>query len=114
VAAAIWGWNSTTGVSIFGFIAAILLVIAYRRFYQHRPLTGPDALKFPERGIGIDKLKERQARAEQMLRQAQHAQAQADVKDVTEQIRELGELHEQGVLTDDEFEAKKRELLARL
>src|ERR1700757_1012164 len=41
-AAAIWGWN-TIAVSIVGFVAAILLVIAYRRFYQGRPLTGPDA-----------------------------------------------------------------------
>jgi uncharacterized membrane protein YeaQ/YmgE (transglycosylase-associated protein family) len=114
VAAAIWGWDSTTGVSIFGFVAAILLVIAYRRFYQGRPLTGPDAMKFPERGIGLERFRERQAKAEQMLRQAQHAQAQAEVQDVTEQIRKLAELHEQGVLTDEEFEAKKRELLARL
>jgi uncharacterized membrane protein YeaQ/YmgE (transglycosylase-associated protein family) len=114
VAAAIWGWNSTSAVSIFGFVAAILLVIAYRRFYQGRPLTGPDAMKFPERGIGIDKLRERQAQAEQMVRQAQHAQAQAQVQDVTEQIRKLGELRDEGVLTDEEFETKKRELLARL
>jgi len=113
-AAAIWGWDSTTGVSIFGFVAAILLVIAYRRFYQRRPLTGPEAMRFPERGIGLDRFRERQERAEQMLRQTQHAQAQADVQDVTEQIRKLGELHDQGVLTDDEFESKKRELLARL
>ena len=114
IAAAIWGWNSTTGVSIFGFIAAILLVIAYRRFYQGRPLTGPDAMKFPERGIGLDRFRERQAKAEHMLRQAQHAQAQAQVQDVTEQIRKLGELHDQGVLTDEEFETKKRELLGKL
>src|SRR6266576_5913448 len=72
IAALIWGWDSTTGVSIFGFIAAILLVIAYRRFYQGRPLTGPDAMKFPERGIGLDRFRERQARAVQMMRQAHH------------------------------------------
>jgi hypothetical protein len=89
-------------------------VIAYRRFYQGRPLTGPEAMKFPERGIGIERFRERQAKAEHMLRRAQHAQAQADVQDVTDQIRKLSELHEQGVLTDAEFEAKKRELLARL
>ena len=71
-------------------------------------------MRFPERGIGLDRFRERQQRAEQMLRQTQHAQAQADVQDVTEEIRKLGELHDQGVLTDDEFETKKRELLARL
>jgi hypothetical protein len=30
------------------------------------------------------------------------------------QIRKLGELHEEGILTEDEFTAKKAELLARL
>src|SRR5436309_1843111 len=114
VAAAIWGWDSTTAVSIFGFVAAILLVIAYRRFYQGRPLTGPDAMKFPERGIGLERFRERQAKAQHMLRQAQHARAQAEVQDVTEEIRKLAELHESGALTDEEFEARKRELLSRL
>src|SRR2546429_4513623 len=108
VAAAIWGWNSTTGVSIFGFIAAILLVVAYRRFYQGRPLTGPDALKFPERGIGLDRFRERRSRMEQLIRQQQHAQHQQHVGDINEQIRKLGELHDEGVLTDEEFETKKR------
>ena len=114
IAALIWGWDSTYGVSILGFVVAILLVIAYRRFYQGRPLTGPDAMKFPERGIGLDKFRQRRERAQQMLRQAQHAQADADYQEVTEQIRKLGELRDQGVITNEEFETKKRELLARL
>lgn len=33
---------------------------------------------------------------------------------VIEQIRELGKLHADGILTDEEFAAKKAELLARL
>jgi uncharacterized membrane protein YeaQ/YmgE (transglycosylase-associated protein family) len=114
IAALIWGWNSTYGVSIFGFVAAILLVIAYRRLYQGRPLTGPDAMKFPERGIGLDRFRDRRTRAEQMMRKAQHAQAQADYDDVTSQIKKLGDLRDEGVITDEEFETKKRELLARL
>jgi len=114
VGAAIWGWNSTTGISLFGFVAAILLVIAYRRFYQRRPLTGPEALKFPERGIGLERFRERRARAEQMLRQAQHAQTQAELQDVTEQIRKLADLRDEGVITAEEFETKKRELLSKL
>ena len=67
-----------------------------------------------ERGIGLARFRERQAKAQHMLRQAQHAQAQSQVQDVTEEIRKLGELHEQGILTDEEFESKKRELLAKL
>jgi uncharacterized membrane protein YeaQ/YmgE (transglycosylase-associated protein family) len=114
IAAAIWGWNSTYGVSILGFVMAILLVIAYRRFYQGRPVTGPDAMKFPERGIGLDKFRRRRERTHDMLRQAHHAQAQADYQDVTDQIRKLDELREEGVISNEEFEAKKRDLLSRI
>jgi uncharacterized membrane protein YeaQ/YmgE (transglycosylase-associated protein family) len=114
IAAAIWGWHATTAVSFFGVVAAILLVIAYRRFYQGRPVAGPGAHRFPERGIGLDRFRERRARAEGLLRRQQHAQAQSHADDVHDQIRKLAELHEEGALTDDEFEAKKRDLLARL
>lgn len=38
----------------------------------------------------------------------------ADPGDIAERIRHLGELHEAGLLTDDEFSAKKAELLAEL
>ena len=31
-----------------------------------------------------------------------------------DQIRKLAELHEEGILTDEEFAAKKQELLSRL
>ena len=110
---AIFGRNAW-GVNTLGFVAAVLIVIAYRRFYQGRPVTGPDAMKFPERGIGLDRFRERRERAQHMLRQAQHAQAQADYEDVTEQIRKLGVLRDDGVITNEEFEAKKRELLSRL
>ncbi|MGZ8892956.1 MAG: SHOCT domain-containing protein [Halobacteriota archaeon] len=34
--------------------------------------------------------------------------------DVTEQIKKLAELRDQGILTDEEFQVKKKELLAKL
>lgn len=37
-----------------------------------------------------------------------------DPADIAERIRHLGELHEAGLVTDDEFSAKKAELLAEL
>ena len=114
IAAAIWGWDATGGVSLFGFVAAIGLVVAYRRFIQKRPITGPDAMKFPERGIGIDRFKERRQKLEQTLRQRQHAAQTQAYDDVTEQIQKLAELRDQGALTSEEFEAKKAELLSRL
>src|SRR5262245_29269802 len=35
------------------------LVVVYRVFVQKRPLTGPDARRFPRSGIGIAKMRER-------------------------------------------------------
>jgi len=37
-----------------------------------------------------------------------------DSPDVAEQIRKLAQLHDDGLVTDDEFETKRAELLARL
>lgn len=42
------------------------------------------------------------------------ASARRDPADIAERIRHLGELHEAGLVTDDEFSAKKAELLAEL
>ena len=109
IAIAIWG-RGTQAIGLLSFLGAVLLVVAYRRFVQKRPLTGPDALKFPERGIGIDKFQERRTKMEDMLRQAQGARTEADAD---ANLRKLAELHDAGILTDDEFESKK-ELLARM
>ena len=39
--------------------AATALVAAYRRFVQHRAITGGEARAFPERGIGIQRTRAR-------------------------------------------------------
>ena len=109
IAIAIWG-RGTQAIGLLSFLGAVLLVVAYRRFVQKRPLTGPDALKFPERGIGIDKFQDRRTKMEDLLRQAQGARTEADAD---ANLRKLAELHDAGILTDDEFESKK-ELLARM
>jgi uncharacterized membrane protein YeaQ/YmgE (transglycosylase-associated protein family) len=106
IAIAIWG-RGTQGIGLLSFLGAVLLVVAYRRFVQKRPLTGPDALKFPERGIGIDKFQERRSKMEELVRQAQGAQAQSTTDS---NLRKLSDLHEAGILTDEEFEAKKAQL----
>jgi len=111
VAAAIWGWGNTTAVSFSGFIAAILLVVAYRRFIQKRPFSGPDAQRFPERGFGMDRFRQRKEQFEELTRR--HQQLKADGDSVPEQLRKLAELRDAGVLTDEEFEAKKAQLLGR-
>lgn len=109
IAIAIWG-RGTQAVGLFSFLGAIVLVIAYRRFVQGRPLTGPDALKFPERGIGIDRFQDRRRKMEDLVRQTQENR---DVGDADSNLRKLRDLHDAGVLTDEEFEAKKAQLESR-
>jgi uncharacterized membrane protein YeaQ/YmgE (transglycosylase-associated protein family) len=109
IAIAIWG-RGTQAVGLFSFLGAIVLVIAYRRFVQGRPLTGPDALKFPEKGIGIDRFQDRRRKMEDLVRQAQENR---DVGDADSNLRKLSDLHDAGVLTDEEFEAKKAQLESR-
>jgi uncharacterized membrane protein YeaQ/YmgE (transglycosylase-associated protein family) len=110
IAIAIWG-RGTQAIGLLSFLGAVLLVVAYRRFVQKRPLTGPDALKFPDRGIGIDKFHERRSKVEDLMRKAQgqapgaHAESTADSN-----LRKLSDLHEAGILTDEEYETKKAQL----
>jgi uncharacterized membrane protein YeaQ/YmgE (transglycosylase-associated protein family) len=106
IAIAIWG-RGTQAIGLLSFLGAVLLVVAYRRFVQKRPLTGPDALKFPDRGIGIDKLQERRQKMEDMVRQAQGAQAESTTDS---NLRKLSDLHDAGILTDEEYELKKSQL----
>jgi uncharacterized membrane protein YeaQ/YmgE (transglycosylase-associated protein family) len=111
IAIAIWG-RGTQAIGLLSFLGAVLLVVAYRRFVQKRPLTGPDALKFPDRGIGIDKFQERRSKMENLMRKAQgqalgtQAESPADSN-----LRKLSDLHDAGILTDEEYESKKAQLL---
>jgi uncharacterized membrane protein YeaQ/YmgE (transglycosylase-associated protein family) len=112
VAIAIWG-KGTQAIGLLSFLGAVLLVVAYRRFVQKRPLTGPEALKFPDRGIGIDKFQERRHKMEDLVRQAQGAQAAQAESQAESNLRKLSDLHDAGILTDEEYELKKSQLNAR-
>ncbi len=46
--------------------------------------------------------------------QQQAPAAQPAAQSPTEQLQQLGELHKEGVITDQEFEEKKKELLAEI
>ena len=108
LAIAFWG-KGTQGIGIFSFLGAVILVVAYRRFVQKRPIVGPQALAFPEKGIGIGRFRERRQKMEDMLRQAQSEQVPTNVDSNLQKLRDL---HEAGILTDEEFEAKKAQLQA--
>lgn len=108
LAIAIWG-RGTQAIGLFAFIGAMLLVIGYRRFVQKRPITGPEALKFPQRGFGIERFRDRHQKLESIVRDAQDARVEPDVD---ANLRKLAELRDAGVLTDEEFEEKKTRLQA--
>jgi uncharacterized membrane protein YeaQ/YmgE (transglycosylase-associated protein family) len=107
IAVAIFGSHPDSGTVfaalLFSITAASGLLIAYRRFVQHRPITGPDAYRPPEH---------RPRRFTDLFRSP--AKRAYEQQDATEQLRKLGELHDEGVISDEEFERKKAELLARL
>jgi uncharacterized membrane protein YeaQ/YmgE (transglycosylase-associated protein family) len=97
-------------VSFLSFGVAIALVAGYRRFVQKRPIVGPGALAFPERGLGV----EQQRRRLEKLgvdpnalvpdpKKFEHARLEAM----------LLELHRAGVLDDDELAAKRAALEQR-
>jgi uncharacterized membrane protein YeaQ/YmgE (transglycosylase-associated protein family) len=122
-------------VGTVGFFVAIALVIAYRRFVQKRPLWGPEAYRFPKRGVGVDQYRDRLSKAgidpdaigspfaAQQLAAQQAASAPAAATpfqgdDPTENpahyLQLLEELHDSGVLSDDEYGAARTRLLERL
>jgi uncharacterized membrane protein YeaQ/YmgE (transglycosylase-associated protein family) len=110
IAIGIWG-RGTQAIGLLSFVGAVLLVVAYRRFVQKRPLTGPDALKFPERGFGIDKFNERRNKMEDLVRQAQgQVQGVRAESPAESNLQKLSDLHEAGILTDEEYETKKARL----
>ena len=114
-------------ISLVGFAVAIALVVAYRRFVQRRPAVGRDAYRFPKRGIGVDTYRERLQRAgidpdrigtAQPLVGPSASTASAQAEDPEENpahfIRMLDELHDAGVLDDDEYDAARTRLIERL
>jgi uncharacterized membrane protein YeaQ/YmgE (transglycosylase-associated protein family) len=97
-------------ISFLSFGIAIALVASYRRFVQRRPIFGPGALAFPERGLGVAEQREKLQKLgidPDNLRpdpaRIRHQQLEAM----------LQELHRAGLLSDEELEAKRDELAAR-
>jgi uncharacterized membrane protein YeaQ/YmgE (transglycosylase-associated protein family) len=109
LAIAIWG-RGTQGIGIFSFIGAVLLVVAYRRFVQKRAIYGPEALKFPERGFGVARFRAQRQELEDMARKMRFEQAADSAESHLQKLRDL---HEAGILTDDEFDEKKAQLEGR-
>ncbi len=120
-------------VGIVSFLVAVALVVLYRRFVQKRPLWGPDAYRFPERGFGVREYRERLQRAGidpdriggPLVPQpagpnaaggpAPHAPAAGDpLENPAHYLGLLEELHDAGVLDDEQYRAARMRLLERL
>jgi Short C-terminal domain len=123
------GARDAATISFAGFGVAILLVIGYRRFIQRRPVWGRDAYRFPQRGVGVDSYRERLHRAgidpdrigsappvPGATRPAGGAVAAGEepTENPAHFLRLLDELHDSGVLTEDEYGAARTRLLERL
>jgi uncharacterized membrane protein YeaQ/YmgE (transglycosylase-associated protein family) len=95
---------------------AIGLVAAYRRFIQKRPLWGPEAHRFPERGFGVARMRARLRQMgidpDRLARRGGAAPKQLSADDVAEQLEKLRDLRDSGALTDEDYE-KARERLRR-
>jgi uncharacterized membrane protein YeaQ/YmgE (transglycosylase-associated protein family) len=97
-------------ISFTAFAVAIALVAAYRRFIQQRPIFGPGAYAFPERGLGVEQQRERLKSIgidPDNLRPDPQRIEQARLEAM------LQELHRSGLLDDDELAEKRRELAVK-
>jgi uncharacterized membrane protein YeaQ/YmgE (transglycosylase-associated protein family) len=98
-------------ISFGSLFVAMALVVVYRRFVQHRPVWGPDAMRFPRRGLGIDAYRERLGKLgidpDRLTTPAARPDESARL------LAMLDELHRAGLLDDDEVEAKRALVRAR-
>ena len=104
--------NDAFVVLLTSVFVATLLVIAYRRFIQHRPITGPEARRLPTRGFGIGQMRRRLERFGVDPDSVGSAEGPKPIeRDRTaEHLRKLEDLRDAGVLTDEEFAEKRAQL----
>jgi uncharacterized membrane protein YeaQ/YmgE (transglycosylase-associated protein family) len=118
IAAAVYGARHTFDDSNHAFVtllleigAAALILALYRRFVQRRPLTGPDARRFPSRGLGIERLR---GRLRRMGIDPDHLQAAEPVRttpdDVAHELEDLRRQRDDGAITEEEYDAARERL----
>jgi uncharacterized membrane protein YeaQ/YmgE (transglycosylase-associated protein family) len=124
IAAAIFGTShsfDTTGRAFATLLLevgiAIALVGTYRRVVQRRPLWGPEAHRFPTRGFGVARMRERLHQLgvdpDRLMEQRRGGTPprpeQRDPEDVTADLEKLRDLRDRGVITEEAYdEARER------
>ena len=92
-------------ISFLSFGVAIGLVAGYRTFVQKRPVFGPGAFAFPERGVGVHEQRSRLSKLgidPDMLRPDPKRLERARLEAM------LQELHRAGIIDDAELESKRQ------
>jgi hypothetical protein len=95
-------------------LAAAALVALYRRYVQRRPVTGPEAYRFPQRGFGIARLR---ARFRQLGIDPDKLQPPGaptptgpPADEVARELERLQEQRERGEITEEEYEEARKRL----
>jgi uncharacterized membrane protein YeaQ/YmgE (transglycosylase-associated protein family) len=127
IASAIYGASHTFDNSSHAFVtlllavgAAIVIVAGYRRLVQRRPLSGPEARRFPSRGFGIERMR---ARLRQLGLDPDRLADRGRPEGVTperpdtltperaaEELAKLRESRDGGTISDEEYEAARERL----
>jgi uncharacterized membrane protein YeaQ/YmgE (transglycosylase-associated protein family) len=85
------------------------LVAAYRRFAQGRPISGPEARRFPTRGVGITRLRRRLTALGVPVDQIGGPTRAPGTR--AERLARLDELHDRGEITEAEYLERRKQVL---
>jgi uncharacterized membrane protein YeaQ/YmgE (transglycosylase-associated protein family) len=127
VASAFYGTSNLFDNSSHAFVtlllavgASVVIVAGYRRLVQRRPLSGPDAHRFPSRGFGIERLRARfrqlgvdPDRLTDRSRPGGAARVPSDTlspEQVTDELAKLRESRDSGTISDEEYEQAREQL----
>jgi uncharacterized membrane protein YeaQ/YmgE (transglycosylase-associated protein family) len=124
ISAALFGTKHTFDSSGRSFVTLLLaigfataLVALYRVFIQKRPLTGPDARRFPRSGFGVAKMRERLRllgidpdQVHTAGRGVRQPDREPTHEDVVDQLEKLRDLRDHGTITEEEYERARDRL----
>jgi uncharacterized membrane protein YeaQ/YmgE (transglycosylase-associated protein family) len=89
--------------------AAAGLVAAYRRFVQGRPISGPEARRFPTRGVGVARLRQRLTAMGVPVDRIGSPTGGPGTR--AERLAQLDELHDRGEISEEEYLARRKQVL---
>ena len=124
ISAVILGRKHTFDSSGHAFVTLLLavgfataLVAAYRILIQKRPIFGPDAHRFPRRGLGIARIRRHldqlgidPDKLGRGIRPTRRPPGQLSQDDVVDKLERLREQRDAGKLTEEEYEAARDRL----